>query len=812
MSKDSFFKKLLPHLIATGIFTALTWAYMYPLLQSNDLAQHDTVQSLAMQREGKEFHAKTGEYPLWNGTLFCGMPAYQILQVFSSNPFTQIFQFIKALFPDDAHTVFLLMLGFYILIFTFTKNLWVSVIGAIGFTFSSYNFINIDAGHMTKVRCIALMAPILAGFIAAFRGRIPFGTALVAFTLAMQIRSNHFQITYYTMMAGGIIGIFYLMIAMKEKQLLNFIKAAGALLLAIALGISSNIAQLWTTYEYSKETIRGGTSELSEKKLSGLDEDYAFSWSYGKLETFTLLIPNFMGGASQEPLGDDSRLAKELVKKGVPKNQVKKIVAEGAPTYWGDQPFTSGPTYFGAITCFLFLFGMFIVRNPVKWVFLAIAILTIMLSWGKNFETFNLLFFHYFPFYNKFRTPAMILSVANLAFVFIAGLAVHEILNGKLSGKEVKDALFKSVAITAGLVFIAGIAGSYFFDFKAEVDARLAEGGWPVKALQDDRAAMMRVDALRSLLFILLAGAVIWAYAEQKIKANYLLAGLGALILADTWTVAKRYLNDSDFVKKTERENLYRPSKADLEINQDTDLYYRVLNLTTSTFNDAMTSYHHFSIGGYHAAKIRRYQDLIEKQITPSMQRLSKGLSNENIPVLNMLNMRYIIAKDDNVIRNPNALGNAWFVGNYQIAGNAEAEMQAINSFDPATTAIVDKRFENYLSGLPSSGAATGTLTLKSYHPDTLVYQSQSGTEQLAVFSEVYYDKGWQAYIDGKPAEHIRVNYVLRAMRVPAGEHAIQFIFKPQSYYTGVKISLASAWLTLILVAGTIFLELRKKG
>lgn len=812
MTKNNFLKSLLPHLIATGIFTALTWAYMYPLLQGKDLAQHDTVQSTGMSREVVEYHEKTGEYPLWTNTMFCGMPAYQIYLMFNSNPFTHIVGSIRNFFPGDAHLVFLLMLGFYILLFTFTRDTWVAAIGAVGFAFSSYNFINIDAGHMTKVRCIALMAPILAGFIAAFRGRILFGAALVAFTLAMQIRSNHFQITYYTMLAGGIIGIFYLMIALKEKQLLNFTKATGALLLAIALGIGSNIAQLWTTYEYSKETIRGGTSELSEKKLSGLDEDYAFSWSYGKLETFTLLIPNYMGGASQEPLGDDSHLAKELIKKGVPKNQVKKIVAEGAPTYWGDQPFTSGPTYFGAITCFLFLFGMFVVRNPVKWVFLAIAILTIMLSWGKNFETFNLLFFHYFPFYNKFRTPAMILSVANLAFVFVAGLAVHEILNGKFSGKEVKDALIKSVAITAGLVFIAGIAGSYFFDFKAEVDARLADSGWPVKALQDDRAAMMRADAFRSLLFILLAGAAVWAYIEQKIKANYLLAGLGALILIDTWTVAKRYLNDSDFVKKTERENLYRPSKADLEIKQDTDLYYRVLNLTTSTFNDALTSYHHFSIGGYHAAKIRRYQDLIEKQITPSMQRLSKGLSNDNIPVLNMLNMRYIIAKDDNVIRNPNAMGNAWFVLNYQIVENAEAEMQALNSFNPAATAIADKRFENYLAGLQLSGEPSGTITLTSYHPDTLAYQSQSNTEQLAVFSEIYYDKGWQAYIDGKPAEHIRANYVLRAMRIPAGEHAIQFIFKPRSYYTGVKISLASAWLTIFLVLGIIVIELRKRG
>lgn len=810
MNQNSLIKALAPHLLVVAIFTALTWVYLLPQLQGKELAQHDIVQSLGMQGESRAWHEKTGHYPLWTNGMFCGMPAFQILTDFPANLVTYVIYFIKAIYPDTAHLVFLLMLGFYVLLFTFTNNPWVSAAAAIGFAFSSYNFINIDAGHTSKVRCIALMAPILAGFLAAYRGRILFGAALTALTLAIQIRTNHFQITYYTMLAGGMIGVFYLMLAVRDKQLAGFAKATGALLIALALGIGSNTSQLWTTYEYSKETIRGGTSELAAEKLSGLDKDYAFSWSYGKLETLTLLIPNYMGGASQEELSEDSNLARELLKKGVPKAQIKKIVEQGAPTYWGDQPFTSGPTYFGAISCFLFVLGMFLIRNPVKWVFLAIAVLTIFLAWGKNFEAFNMLFFNYFPFYNKFRTPAMILAVANLAVVFVAGLAMYEVISGKLKSDEIKSAVIKSLGVTAGLVFLAGIAGSYLFDFKAEVDARLAESGWPVDALQADRAAMMRADAFRSLLFIVLAGALLFGYIGNKIKANYLVWALGALMLFDTWSVAKRYLNDSDFVSKSDKEKYFRPSKADLEILQDTDLYYRVLNFTTSTFNDALTSYHHKSIGGYHAAKIRRYQDLIEKQITPNMQRISKGFSNDNIPVLNMLNMRYIIGKDDQVIRNPNAMGNAWFVQECKIVQDAQAEMDALSNFNPAHTAFADKRFENYLSGFTPGADSAASIMLTVYEPEKLEYKSATTAEQFAVFSDVYYAKGWQAFVDGKPAEHIRVNYVLRGMRIPAGEHTITFEFKPKSYYTGEKVSLACSVLMLLLVAGVVVLELRK--
>ncbi|HXH19948.1 MAG TPA: hypothetical protein VNJ07_12795, partial [Chitinophagales bacterium] len=420
---------------------------------------------------------------------------------------------------------------------------------------------------------------------------------------------------------------------------------------------------------------------------------------------------------------------------------------------------------------------------------------------------------NHFPMYNKFRTPAMILTLANLCVAFVAGLALYELLSGKPDKSALLKRLKFSLVITLGILLAAGILGSFLFDFKAEADARLAESGWPLSALRADRASMLRADALRSIVLVALAGALLWGLAESKLKTNFFIAGMGVLLLFDGWQISKRYLNNDDFLTKTEIESYYRPTKANLEILKDTDLSYRVLNLTTSTFNDALTSYFHKSIGGYHAAKIRRYQDLIEKQIRANIERLSKGFTNEHIPVLNMLNMRYIIAKEDRPIRNPNAMGNAWFVPNYRAVKGAVQEMEALSDFNPAREAIVDSQFENYLQGLPQHDTAGGTLVLTAYAPDALAYKAAAAQESLAVFSEIYYDgtKGWKAYLDGTPVEHIRVNYVLRAMRVPAGEHTIEFKFEPESYYTGEKISLACSSVLLLWVAGMLVVELRKK-
>jgi hypothetical protein len=556
-----------------------------------------------------------------------------------------------------------------------------------------------------------------------------------------------------------------------------------------------------------------------------LTKDYAFSWSYGTLETFTLLIPNFMGGAQPQPLAEDSHTGKELKKAGYSGAELKDILEKRLPVYWGKE--SGAPTYFGAITCMLFVLGMFIIRNPIKWVFLVIAIFTILLSWGGNFEAFNILFFKYFPFYNKFRTPAMILSVANVAFVFVAGLAIYEILTSKVSGKEIKQALIRAVAITGGLVFIVGIAGSYVFNFVGPEDENYAKAFW-LDALRLDRAAIMRMDALRSLVLIMLAGAAIWLYVQNTIKKPVLLAGLGVLVLFDTWQISKRYLNDSDFVPTAQVEKIYQPRAIDKEVLQD-KAYYRILDVSRKLegtdqpriYNNAIPSYYHKSILGYHAAKIRRYQDLIEKQIGPNMNKMDfrtsmdgKPIVAGDIPVLNMLNMRYVIAAGNSgqlfKATNPNAIGNAWFVPQYRLVESPAAEMDSLTSFNPKAVAFIDKKFEGYLSGLPQLGGITGNIELTSYHPEKLTYKSNSTQEQLAAFSDIYYDKGWHAYIDGNPVDHIRVNYVLRAMRIPAGEHDITFEFHPKSYYTGEKVSLAFSSLLLLLVAGVIVWEVRK--
>lgn len=813
--KHPFIKKATPHLLAVGLFTLLTWAYMFPVLQGKCLAQHDSVQSLYMQQEIHDHHEKTGEWSLWTGSMFCGMPAYQIVLYFSNNPFTFVLDFFRTLFPADAELVFLLLLGFYILLYTFTGNAWIAVIGAIAFAFSSFNFISIDAGHTSKVRCIAMIAPVLAGVIAAFRGRYLFGAALVAFSLAFQIRSNHFQITYYTLIAVGFISVYYLVIAVRKKQIADFARSCGMLLIAFLLSLGSNAALLWTTYEYSGETTRGGTSELDSVQSTGLKNDYAFSWSYGKMETFTLLIPNYNGGASNETLDKNSHLGRLYKKMNVPQKEIEKSL-KAVPTYWGGQPFTAGPTYFGAIVCFLFVFGMFLVRDPIKWVFFALGIFCILMAWGNNFQTFNSILFNSLPFYNKFRTPSMILSLAGVAFTFVAALGLNELLNGKTEKQKALKYLKYSLYIMAGLILSAGAISWIYFDFNSAGDANLLKAGWPQQALdaiKDDRATMLRADLVRSLAFIALTGALLWLITEQKVKRSYLLILLGALVLFDGWSVCRRYLDQTDFITKAERQKLFQPSKSDLTILQDTGLSYRVLNVTGNPFGESNTACFHKSIGGYHAAKLKRYQDLTEKQIIRNLQNLNTGLTNEQIPVLNMLNMRYIITQND-VVFNAHAMGNAWMVPRYRIADGAKAEMEALTRFNPAREAIVDASYKDYLSGLSTTDPATGSIQLTAYSPDKVNYKTAAQTEQLAVFSEIYYGgdgKGWQAYLDGKPVEHIRANYVLRAMRVPSGEHEIEFRFEPRSYYTGEKIAIATASGTLLLILILLGARLRRE-
>ncbi|GIV34076.1 MAG: membrane protein [Chitinophagales bacterium] len=801
-------RTLLHHLLVILGFAAFSYLYFWPLVEGKKMAQHDMIQAYCMQGELNKYLEMDGRERLWTNAMFSGMPAYQIRVGYPKNVFTVILQAIRWLFIEEVHLMFLLLAGTYIALYVLTANIWVSVIAAFGFALASFNIISIDAGHITKVRAIALIAPCLAAVITAFNGRMIAGASLLAFCLGLQIRFNHPQITYYTLLVAGVFVVFLFIRNITQGSWAVTLKSSGLLVGAILLAISSNLTQILTTREYARETIRGDESELTSKRQEtprgGLDKDYAFSWSYGVAESFTLIVPYFMGGASSEPLGDDSNLAR----RGVPKRNLAAI-----PTYWGDQPFTAGPTYFGIIMVFLFLFGMFLIKEPLlRWMFLAAALLTLMLSWGKNFMFLSQLFFDYVPLYNKFRTPSMILSVTNSIVVLTGGIALARLVSGSFERSEVLRALKFGAGSLGGLLLLLIVFAPVFFDFSGPIDARLRENGWPVDALIKDRIALMRNDAFRSLVFLTLAAGAIFLWATEKFKTWQTMVLLGSLILADQWWVSHRYLNADDYISRQEYNRYFSPSQADRMILQDTT-YYRVLDLSSGDpFRSAEASRFHKSIGGYHAAKLRRYQELIEEQILPNIYNLSKGFTNEYIPVLNMLNTKYIITQDQSVRVNPHALGNAWFVKEIKIVPDADEEMRALSSFDPAATAVVNARFQERAGNLRITYDSAAVIRLTSYDPDRLTYVSEASSGQFAVFSEIYYNdhKGWYAYIDGKEVPYVRVNYVLRGMYIPPGRHTIEFVFKPKSYELGEKVSLASGILLLVLVGAGWFYTFRK--
>ncbi len=816
MSNFDFKTAILPHLLAIIVFGAISYAYFNPLLQGKELTQHDKVQSKGMMQEMRQYQEETGEVTLWTNSMFGGMPTFQIWGYYPSNLLTPIIQGVKAVFIGESHLLFFLLVGAYILGLVLTGNVWLAAVGAIAYALGSFNIISIEAGHLNKVRCMALIAPILGGVILSFRGRPLLGLVLFTMALGLQIRSNHFQITYYTMLISGVIGAYYLYKAIADKDLLkSFLMPSGALLIGLILALGSSASQLWSTYEYSQYTMRGGKSDLTIKQAQqgddgGLDKDYAFSWSYGIMESFTVIIPGFMGGASAEPLSEDSHTYKAFVEKGVPKPQAKQAI-QRIPTYWGDQPFTAGPLYFGAIVCFLFILGLTVSDNKLRWAILIGAILTLFLSWGKNFSSLNYFLFDHFPMYNKFRTPSMWLSVTNVLFIMAGFLGLKQLISSDQSKKELWKKTTIAAGITGGVVLLFGLIGSYMYDFGAAADAQLAQSGYPVDAIEKDRAGMLRADSFRSILFIALAVGLIWAYLHDKLKATYFLVALGLVSLIDLWVVDSRYLNKSNYSKAKKTEQRV-PTQADQQILQDKDLSYRVLDLSRNTFNTADAAYWHKNIGGYHAAKLRIYQELIENRIQAEMQKLNAGLGVDNIPVLNMLNLRYLITAPDNVVPSRNGLGNAWFINKIDVLPSADEVMTRMAKFDPRTTAFSFPKYEGDLSKGTSFSPEGSTITLTSYAPNKLEYKANSTADNFAVFSEIYYPAGWTAMINGQPTDFTRVNYVLRGMYVPKGEHNITFEFKPKSYYIGEKISLASSILIYLLLIGAIYLGLKSSG
>jgi len=789
-------------------------------LQGKQVDQHDTKVWVGMSKEIKDYKAESGETTLWTNSMFGGMPTYLIN---SSNPsnLTKYFHSFLTLWDTlrPINFAILYFLGFYIALLLFKVNPWLSIVGALAFGFSSYFFIIIQAGHVTKVIAIGYMAPIVAGIYSAYNGKKLLGAIVMSIFLSTQLLINHLQITYYTMLLILPLVIIIFINNIKQKQTSEFLKSSLILLVGLLLVIGANFASLYTTYEYGKESLRG-PSELNIDKnnqTSGLDKDYATSWSYGKLETFNLFIPNFTGGASGAELSKKSASYNKLLEVGATKQQANDAIKQ-MPTYWGPQPFTSGPVYIGALVIFLFVMGIFLVKGTLRTWLLTATALSIMLAWGKNFIFFSDLFFDYFPGYNKFRTVSMILVIAEFTIPLLGILALKNIIENKVTKEQTIKALKYSVGILTSLIVIF-LINPGILSFTSETDAQLPE--YLKESIITDRASIFKSDAFRSLIFILIGATTIWLFIKNKIKATHLYIIIGLAIVIDLWAVNKRYLNDNNFVNKKNIEVPFTASKADEFILQDKTLDYRVLNLAVSTFNDASTSYFHKSIGGYHGAKMRRYQELIDFYITKEMQNIINTLQNnptqqsveqalqKNV-VLNMLNTKYIIYNlEAPPISNNFAYGNAWFVENTEIANDANEEIKKMNNFNPTTTAIIDKRFSKELFKFTKD--TTAKINLTSYKPNHLTYTTTSKSNQLAIFSEIYYDKGWNAYIDGKPTTHFRANYILRAMKIPSGKHTIEFKFEPKSWQIGSIISLTSSIILIISLILIIYLEFFKK-
>jgi len=651
-----------------------------------------------------------------------------------------------------------------------------------------------------------------------FRGKQFPGAILFALGLSLELLAGHPQITYYGLILLAVYSIVEFIYAIKEKALMPFFKSILFLLAGAVVAVGMNFSRLYTTYEYSKETIRG-PSELSsnnENKTSGLDKDYVVQWSYGIDETLTLLIPNFKGGSSLTNPGENSESFKTMQQKGV-QNLRQNIQA--VSMYHGDQPGTAGPVYVGAIIVFLFVLGLFIVKGVYKWWLLSATVISVVLSWGGNIMSLTSFLLDYLPMYNKFRAPSMTLVIAQIAMPLLGFIALNNILTEKVEKKVWLNGLKWAAIITGGLSLLFAILPGISGNFSNTSDA-VRFPDWLIESVITDRKALLRMDAFRSFLFIVLAAGALYLWNLKKIKTNLFIGVLGILILVDLWAVDKRYLNNDNFVSKREAINPFPEMPVDKAILQDKDLYYRVLPLQ-NPFQDARASYYHKNIGGYSAAKLRRYQEIIENHFVPEMQNLIKGLQAGNLPdsllsqlpAINMMNTKYLIYDLNNPpLQNPHAMGNAWFVNDYKTVANADEEIATLKGIDPANEVVIDKRFSEFVGNKKFQKDQTGSIILTEYKPNYLKYSAKASSEQLAVFSEVYYDKGWNAYIDGEKVPHFRVNYILRAMILPAGTHTVEFKFHPKSYYAGNTISLASSLLLILAVAGYAYNEYRRKS
>ncbi|RDT74350.1 YfhO family protein [Bacteroides fragilis] len=824
-------KKFLPDLIAILAFIVISFIYFFPAItEDRILFQHDTVAGAGAGQEAKEYYERTGERTRWTNALFGGMPTYQMSPSYdSTEPLTFVQKVYHLFLPNYVWLTFIMMLGFYILLRAFGIPAWLAGLGGIIWGFSSYFFILIAAGHIWKFITLAYIPPTIAGIVLAYRKKYLLGGIITALFMAMQILSNHVQMTYYFLFVIlFMVGAFF-EDAWRKKELPQFFKATGVLIVAGLIGVSINLSNLYHTYEYSKETMRG-KSELKyegaavKQTSSGLNRDYITQWSYGIGETFSLLVPNVKGGASV-PL---SRSEKAMEKA----NPMYSSLYSQLTQYFGDQPMTSGPVYVGAFVLMLFILGCFIVKGPMKWALLGATIFSILLSWGKNFMGLTDFFIDYIPMYNKFRAVSSILVIAEFTIPLLAILTLKEILTKPELLKEKLKYIYISFGFTGGLALLFAIAPRLFFptyipgnEMAALQNALPADQLSPIIAnLEEMRVHLFTSDAWRSFFIVTIGTLLLLAYNAKKLKATWTVAAIALLCLGDMWSVNKRYLYDEQFIPKSEQTATFRKTQTDELILQDPSLDYRVLNFAGNTFEENNTSYWHKSVGGYHAAKLRRYQEMIDHHIAKEMQAAYQevataggqmdSVNSAKFPVLNMLNTKYFIfpagQQGQTVpIENPYTFGNAWFIDKIQYVNNANEEIDAIGQVDLQQTAIVDSKFKEALKGVNEGYKdSLSTIRLTSYEPNQLVYETSSPQDGIVVFSEIYYP-GWTATIDGKPADIARADYILRAMNVPAGKHTIEMRFDPQSLH--ITEGIAYGAMALLLVGVIILIWIYRK-
>lgn len=831
-------KKLLPDLIAILAFVLLSFAYFFPAdIENRILFQHDTAAGAGAGQEVKEYYEQTGERSRWTNSLFGGMPMYQIAPSYDSTKSLQWVQKAYQLFlPDYVCLTFMLMLGFYILLRVFGIPVWLAGLGGIMWAFSSYFFILISAGHIWKFITLAYVPPTIAGIVLAYRGKLLWGGILTALFVALQITSNHVQMSYYFFFVILFFVGAYFEKAWRTKTLPQFFKASAVLIVAALVGIAANVSNLYHTYAYSKETMRGKselvqTGDAAKQTSSGLDRDYITQWSYGIDETLTLLVPNFKGGASAALSQSETAMSKA--------NPMYSSLYGSLTQYFGTQPMTSGPVYVGAFVLFLFVLGCFIVKGPLKWALIGATFFSIVLSWGKNFMPLTDFFIDYVPLYNKFRAVSSILVIAEFTIPLLAIFALKRLLEEPEILKQEKKPLGISLLLTAGIALLLAVApGSIGSGYVPAQEAQMLQNAVnqqmiPANELSgilanlgEMRAELVSSDALRSFIIIGIGCSLLWLYASGKLRSSLTIAGITILCLADMWGVNKRYLNDAQFVPHSIRTETFTKTNTDELILQDTSLDYRVLNFATSTFDDNNTSYWHKSVGGYHPAKLRRYQEMIEHHISPEMQAAYKAIATaggemdsvdaNKFRVLNMLNTKYFIfpagqQRQTVPILNPHTYGNAWFVNKVQYVNNANEEIDALDSIIPTETAVVDARFKDVLKGATESYKdSLSSIRLTSYAPNRLTYETNNAQDGIAVFSEIYYPDGWHVTIDGQPAELARADYILRTMYVPAGQHTIEMRFDPTSLHVTEGIAYGALALLVIGIIVAVLITKRK--